>query len=428
MNKSILCLALILGALLSGLSCLGQANQNCSWRSDIEDVLANAPETNHHEDGINLNDYERLATIARSQARNEQDTDNDIAELIHLLNRGADVNAVYEHDMTLLILALLHHNNHIAEILIRHRADINFADTHGVTILMGMIQSNRIQEALFLINQNAELNLQDHDGNTALIRAVHLAHLDLIKLLLNKGADMNLANRENDRPMTLAIEGSHVDIVRLFLNYQGSNRYQFNINHFLLAISRGHQDIVEAFLNTYGTIVDEPNEEGTTALMIAAENGHEALVSYLLELGATITITDRQNQTAVAYAANYPALQAMLQTVWDEAMPLEHPQAAIHQPIHDEQATHNDQTMGQPVTIISPYLMRSADRRSGSFASQRRLRPHPAPSSTIRTVSTQRGTLPSGDQRSRAIRSAVNLNALFDQAHPAELPGGSSTQ
>jgi len=446
MNKSILCLALTLGALLSGLSCLGQANPDRSWRSDIEDALPDASETNN---------YELLTTIARSQAGDEQTRDNHIATLVHLLHNGADVNAVYEDEMTLLILALLHHNDHIAEILIRRGANINFADSNGVTILMGMIQCNRIQEAIFLINRNANLNLQDHDGHTALIRAVHLAHLDLIQLLLNQGADINLANHENDGPMTLAIEGNHVDIVQLFLSHNKSNRYQFNINHFLLAIFRGHTEIVEAFLNTYPTIVDEPNEAGTTALMVAAENGHEALVNYLLELGATITITDRQNQTAVAYAANHPALQERLQSIWDEAIALEHPQATIHQPIHNEQATHNDQPTPQPVTIIeetaihqpihneqathnnqptpqpvtiiSPYRMTSA-RRSRSSVSEGRHQPHRAPRSTIRTVTTRRDRLPSGDQPSLALRSVGNLNTLFDQAHPAGLPGGSSTQ
>jgi ankyrin repeat protein len=56
------------------------------------------------------------------------------------------------------------------------------------------------------------------------------------------------------------------------------------------------------------------DDRGRTALMIAAERGHPAIVEYLLERGADPTLRDKQGKSVVDLAAD-PAVRDALARV-----------------------------------------------------------------------------------------------------------------
>lgn len=49
--------------------------------------------------------------------------------------------------------------------------------------------------------------------------------------------------------------------------------------------------------------IDAQDSDGKTALMIAAECGHEPIIDYLLDSGARIDIQDKTGKTATEYAS-----------------------------------------------------------------------------------------------------------------------------
>ena len=51
-----------------------------------------------------------------------------------------------------------------------------------------------------------------------------------------------------------------------------------------------------------GTAVDSADCGGVTALMMAAERGHERTVTLLCQAGASLTLTDRKGMSALEYA------------------------------------------------------------------------------------------------------------------------------
>jgi ankyrin repeat protein len=61
-------------------------------------------------------------------------------------------------------------------------------------------------------------------------------------------------------------------------------------------LCRGHDATVRLLLEK-GRTVDATDEDGKTALHLAAEKGHEATVRLLLEKGAAVDATDKYGWT-----------------------------------------------------------------------------------------------------------------------------------
>jgi ankyrin repeat protein len=59
-------------------------------------------------------------------------------------------------------------------------------------------------------------------------------------------------------------------------------------------------------LHAQGVACDAPDQDGHTALMFAAFNGHSEIVIYLLDAGAEIDRTDYLGRTALLYGATGP--------------------------------------------------------------------------------------------------------------------------
>jgi ankyrin repeat protein len=70
----------------------------------------------------------------------------------------------------------------------------------------------------------------------------------------------------------------------------------------ILAAQNGHTAVLEVLLKR-GAEVNEPSKRGSTALTWAAEKGHEAVVRLLVANGADVDAWDNDRWTALMYAA-----------------------------------------------------------------------------------------------------------------------------
>ena len=70
----------------------------------------------------------------------------------------------------------------------------------------------------------------------------------------------------------------------------------------MIAALKGHTPVVEALLGA-GAAIDVPDEDGYTALMVAAGLGRTLVVEALLGAGADATVEDGYGTTALQYAA-----------------------------------------------------------------------------------------------------------------------------
>jgi ankyrin repeat protein len=84
--------------------------------------------------------------------------------------------------------------------------------------------------------------------------------------------------------------------------------------NFLEAAKNGKSDVVGLFLQA-GMDSESADEQGRTALILAATEGHTAIVKTLVANGADVKDTDEQGKTALIWAAesdHIPAVQALL--------------------------------------------------------------------------------------------------------------------
>lgn len=116
------------------------------------------------------------------------------------------------------------------------------------------------------------MNLLSADGWTALHLAAFFGHVDTVRFLLNNGADPHLFSRafETNIPLQAACASGAVEAALLLVDRTAA--------------------------------VDEAGPSGTTALMIAAQNGLSDVVDALLARGANAHHTDASGKSACDYA------------------------------------------------------------------------------------------------------------------------------
>ncbi|MCP9266184.1 Ankyrin repeat domain-containing protein 17 [Dirofilaria immitis] len=226
----------------------------------------------------------------------------------HLLEHGADMNAMSATKNTPLIYASAAGNVECASLLLDYGCDTTIRNDNGHCALMEAASSGYLDVVSLLVqhgfqvlpcNQNdlkvgleSALTLAAYKGHydvvqyllergankykeelhTALMEASMDGHYEVAKLLLDNGAPVNLASDSFESPLTLTACGGHPDLVRLLLER--------------------------------GAIVEEVNDEGYTPLMEASREGHLEVVRLLIKFGAKVnTQTDETGETALTLAA-----------------------------------------------------------------------------------------------------------------------------
>ena len=86
------------------------------------------------------------------------------------------------------------------------------------------------------------------------------------------------------------------------------------INQFITAAGNGNENIVLYFLLTSQVNINDKDCNGTTALMCAAINNNESMVSLLFDKGADINIKNNDGYTALMLAVrnNYESIVSLL--------------------------------------------------------------------------------------------------------------------
>jgi uncharacterized protein len=182
-----------------------------------------------------------------------------------LIAAGAGAKAENRYGVTPLSLACANGSEEIVRMLLATGADANAALRGGETALMTAARTGRVGAVRALLDAGATVDAKDRKGQTALMWAADDGHADVVRLLIERGADKQARVRSGFTPMLFAAREGRIEVVRA-----------------LLKTGVDANEAIQTDRNPggYGA------KNGTSALILAVENGHFDLAMELIKAGA----------------------------------------------------------------------------------------------------------------------------------------------
>ena len=231
----------------------------------------------------------------------------DIRLLQCLLPR-IDIEAATNYKYTLLILASANGNLEVVNYLLDQGANILAKTDQGVSSFSLAAEKGHLEIVKALYRKDSSiLEQKDKKGRTALIWAAMKGHLDVVKFLVSNNADVNVQSIEGETPLLVASTNNHDGVVNYItgrkntvtgtLGVTNTNTSPANNDALISEASKGKWNTVRSLINSRNMNYQDRN--GKTALIAAAEGGHELLVYELINFGVNINLKKQNGITAL---------------------------------------------------------------------------------------------------------------------------------
>ena len=191
---------------------------------------------------------------------------------------------------------------------------IDDKDNIGCTALHWAALNDKVNVMKWLIKEGADLNARGNDGHTPLHWAGLKGFLRATRVLVDAGADLNVQDNWKFTAMIRAAQNGHVLVV-LALMYAGADvticdNEKHNVLHW--AVFHRHHLVVEWILtfSSVRRIIDDADDDGCTALHLAAKKSGGEMCRKLIAAGAEMSLTDNKGKTPADYAGSSHRLNA----------------------------------------------------------------------------------------------------------------------
>jgi ankyrin repeat protein len=215
-----------------------------------------------------------------------------------LLRQRADVNAAQADGMTALHWAVYRDDFGTAKLLVEAKADIKATNRYGVMPLSLACQNGNEAMVELLLAGGAAPNTRLRGGETVLMTAARTGRPGPCSALLKRGAEVNAKERRGQTALMWAAAEGHVEVVELLIR-AGADFHatlpDSGFTAFFFAARDGRAGVVRALLkagvdvnSTMGPrkVTGKGPRPGTSALLLAVENGHFNLALDLVDAGA----------------------------------------------------------------------------------------------------------------------------------------------
>lgn len=223
-----------------------------------------------------------------------------------LLDEGASVDARDRLGARPLSHAARSGHLQMVDLLLAHGAPIDARNLAGSTALYLAAEGSHITIAQRLIERGADVKLGGRSGITPIAAAAYAGNEIIFDALLARGADERAPDDTGKPPIVYAAAGARFGIVKRLLarNTDVNARYRNDLT--LLMWASGPDELVPepqalevvSYLLDAGAHVDDRDDRGRTALMIAAEGGHAQIAGLLLARGADPSLKDKAGKRA----------------------------------------------------------------------------------------------------------------------------------
>ncbi|KAK6502735.1 hypothetical protein TWF506_003310 [Arthrobotrys conoides] len=225
---------------------------------------------------------------------------------------GANANATGVEYGNALTAAAFDGTLDIVRMLLDHGADPNSPNGWA---LQTAAEQGHLEVVELLVergaNVNACLDEEKFSLGTALQAACEAGQDDVVDFLLKHGADPNIGAGPETCPIIAACRRGEADILKLLID-AGATINRFGgpdmSSPLINAASSLYKDSVERLLDA-GADINLADQDGDTALIVAANVGDAELVAFLLEKGADITHVSKRDVNALQAAMNSGATE-----------------------------------------------------------------------------------------------------------------------
>jgi ankyrin repeat protein len=229
-----------------------------------------------------------------------------------MLQRGASANAAGRMGKTALHWAAFKGQEGVVMFLLRHGAHANRRNDVGRTPLMLACGKGDVGVVRVLLQYIGIHGLQETDnkGRTALHWAASGGHAELVAFLLKDGAQVNRKAYDGATPFITACQKGRLGVVRMLLQHIGTQGLQETDNQGRTALhwaaNRGHE-AVATFLLEQGAQANGSDALGETPFILACKKGHLAVVRLLLRHVGEQALHQRDDdgRTALHWAASW---------------------------------------------------------------------------------------------------------------------------
>jgi len=150
-----------------------------------------------------------------------------------------------------------------------------------------------------------EEQLSNLNKNVAFLFAASENNLSMVKKLLDDGADIDIADADGNTALMLAAEENHCSIITILLNrgVDINKTDLLGLTALMAAIIYGNIDAVECLVSNPRIKIDQQDQHGNSALMIAVNQNNLPIIQKLLAHGANINLADFEVITPLMFAA-----------------------------------------------------------------------------------------------------------------------------
>ena len=168
-------------------------------------------------------------------------------------------------------------------------------DGSGFTPLLAAASNGYDAVLAVLLDNGANINQANNAGWFPLHLAVAMSHETVVAVLIDRGADVNQTNNDGDKPIDVAKTQKIKDmLIALTTKKQQEVGQQSTImdeSQWFRAAKEGDLVLIQQGINDNKIDVNCRDSEGSTAVCLAAWNGHLQLVEYLITQHADLSIS-----------------------------------------------------------------------------------------------------------------------------------------
>ncbi|XP_051779830.1 ankyrin-3 isoform X6 [Erpetoichthys calabaricus] len=232
----------------------------------------------------------------------------NLEKALDYIKNGVDINICNQNGLNALHLASKEGHVEIVAELIKLEANVDAATKKGNTALHIASLAGQAEVVKVLVRNAANVNAQSQNGFTPLYMAAQENHLEVVKFLLDNGASQSIATEDGFTPLAVALQQGHDQVVSLLLENDTKGKVRLPALHIAarkddtkaaaLLLQNDHNADVESKM-----MVNRTTESGFTPLHIAAHYGNINVATLLLNRGAAVDFTARNDITPLHVAS-----------------------------------------------------------------------------------------------------------------------------